>query len=116
MGAAGRAPSNVLIVTPERVPAVRGNAITVDRIAESLRQQGLTISVTTPAELAAARSLSYGLGASTRPDLIHAFHALTAGSPARVLAEQLGVPLVITATGTDANVDLLIPDRRDEVL
>ena len=41
-----------------------------------------------------------------RPALLHAFHARRAGPLALDLASRLGVPLVVTLTGTDANHDL----------
>lgn len=99
-------PLSVLLVTPAMAPSTRGNAITADRIAAALRERGLTIAVTTPDRLEGAPEC----------DLVHAFHARTAGGPARALAEGRRRALVITITGTDANVDLFDAGRREPVL
>lgn len=101
---------DILIVSPRRSPPVSGNAITVARIASALRERGAKIRVATPAEMATPGWLPHD------PLLVHAFHARISGSPARVLASRLHVPLVITVTGTDAHVDLARPEHRDDVL
>jgi hypothetical protein len=46
-----------------------------------------------------------------RPTLIHAFHAYRVGPLALRLAQRVAAPLVITLTGTDANHDLVDPER-----
>src|SRR5205823_6096484 len=46
-----------------------------------------------------------------RPDLVHAFHAFHAGPLSARVARLLGLPLVVTLTGTDANHDLADAQR-----
>jgi glycosyltransferase involved in cell wall biosynthesis len=97
------------LITPFGPPSVRGNAITVDRIARGLAEQGLDVrvwdlSVTAEATVEAEV-------ATFRPWLVHAFHAYRAGPLALRLARRAETPLVVTITGTDANHDLFDPQR-----
>src|SRR5215475_8338291 len=99
----------VAMLTPYFTPAVRGNAVTVERVARGLVERGTDVrvwdlSVTTEAALQAEVR-------AHRPDLIHAFHATLAGPAALRLARWLEVPLVVTLTGTDVNHDLFDPHR-----
>jgi len=99
----------VALLTPFAPPSIRGNAITVDRIARGLRGRGADIDVwdlsVTP-EATVERGI-----ARVPPTLVHAFHAFRAGLLALRLAERAGIPLVVTITGTDANHDLVDPER-----
>jgi glycosyltransferase involved in cell wall biosynthesis len=102
-------PPPVALLTPFASPSVRGNAVTVDRIARGLHQRGLTLrmwdlSVSPEAQVAAEVE-------AFAPALIHAFHAYRAGPLALRLARRMEVPLVVTMTGTDANHDLFDPER-----
>lgn len=101
--------SGVAILTPFASPSVRGNAITVGRIARGLSARGLRVrvwdlSVTEETRVAAEVE-------AWAPALIHGFHALRTGPLALQLARRLRVPLVVTVTGTDINHDLLDPAR-----
>jgi glycosyltransferase involved in cell wall biosynthesis len=102
-------PAAVALLTPFAFPSLRGNAVTVERIARGLRARGVTLGVwdlsTTP-EAPVAAAIEH-----ERPRLIHAFHAWRAGPLALSLARRLEVPLVVTLTGTDANHDLFDPER-----
>ena len=49
------------------------------------------------------------------PRLVHAFHAFRTGPLAVDLARRLGVPYLVTLTGTDVNHDLVAADRREIV-
>jgi glycosyltransferase involved in cell wall biosynthesis len=96
---------SIAILAPFTFPAVRGNAVTVQRITTGLREREVDVAVWDLAETpehAAARAVE-----RQRPRLIHAFHALRTGPLALRLARRLEVPLVVTLTGTDANEDLL---------
>src|SRR5262245_15842553 len=103
----------IALLTPFAAPAIGGNAVTVDRIARGLSRRGLSVRVwdvgTTP-ETALENDL-----ARFRPDLVHGFHAYRVGPLARRLSRRLGVPLVITLTGTDANHDLFDASRAPSV-
>jgi glycosyltransferase involved in cell wall biosynthesis len=100
--------ARVAILTPFASPSVRGNAITVERIARGLRQRSLELRVwdlsVVPEGAVEHQIAQYG------PALIHAFHAFRAGPTALRLARRAAVPLLVTATGTDVNEDLLDPD------
>ena len=101
--------ARVALLTPFAFPSVRGNAVTVARIAAGLRRRGVDLAVwdlSADAETAIAREVE-----AFRPDLVHAFHAFRVGPLALRLARRLEVPLVVTLTGTDANHDLFDPSR-----
>lgn len=102
-------PPRVALLTPFGQPSVRGNAVTVTRVARGLRERGVELRVwdlsVTP-EARVEREV-----AAWAPALIHAFHAYRAGPLALGLARRAEVPLVVTLTGTDANHDLLDPER-----
>lgn len=95
----------VAVLAPFAFPAIRGNAVTVQRIVTGLRAREMEVSlwdVSTTPEATVAVEVE-----RARPRLIHAFHALRTGPLALRLARRLEVPLVVTLTGTDANHELL---------
>jgi L-malate glycosyltransferase len=103
----------VAVLAPFAFPAVRGNAITIQRIVAGLRERGIRVIVsdlamTTEADVARAVE-------AAKPALIHAFHALRTGPLALRLARRLEIPLVVTLTGTDANHALLHPEHAPTV-
>jgi L-malate glycosyltransferase len=105
--------AGLALLTPFASPSVRGNAITVERVAQGLRERGRELRVwglSGASEAAVAAEVE-----AYRPDLVHAFHALLTGPLGLTLAGRLGVPLVVTLTGTDANHDLLDPGRGPRV-
>ena len=101
--------ARVAMVTPFAPPSVRGNAITVGRIARGLREHGVALRAwdlsATPAPAVEAEVEAYA------PTVVHAFHAYRTGPLALRLARRLDAPLVVTITGTDVNHDLLDVDR-----
>lgn len=102
------------IVTPFYFPSVRGNSITVQRIESGLRDQGVTVQVFSldrqdrDAIVAGLRGL--------RPQVVHGFHATATGPLVVQTAGELGIPAVMTLTGTDVNQDLFDAARRATVL
>ncbi|OLC65432.1 MAG: hypothetical protein AUG14_03235 [Candidatus Rokubacteria bacterium 13_1_20CM_2_68_19] len=102
-------PLRIAVVTPFAFPSVRGNAVTVERIAGGLRQAGADLRVwdlsITPEAVIEREVEAFG------PRIIHAFHAYRVGPFALRLARRHEVPLVVTVTGTDANHDLSDPQR-----
>jgi glycosyltransferase involved in cell wall biosynthesis len=108
---AGR--GRVALLTPFGPPSVRGNAITVERIARGLQARGMAVRIwdlsALPAPTIEREVVAY------RPTLVHAFHASRVGPLGLDLAARAGVPLVVTITGTDANHDLLDAGRGPEV-
>jgi L-malate glycosyltransferase len=99
----------VALLTPFAFPSVRGNAVTVARIAAGLRARGVNLRVWDQSAIAEA-TIEREVDAFA-PDLVHGFHALRAGPLALRLARRREVPLVVTLTGTDANHDLFDPAR-----
>jgi len=101
------------LLTPHAFPSVRGNAVTVERIARGLRARGAEIEVwdlsTMGPDSVEGRASVY------RPELIHAFHAYRAGPLGVALAKRIGCPLIVTLTGTDANLDLYDAGRAQVV-
>jgi L-malate glycosyltransferase len=102
-------PLRVALVTPFAAPSVRGNAITVERIARGLADRGVHVRIwdlsVVPALVLAEQVAEF------EPTLIHTFHAFRTGPAGLRLARGAGVPLVVTITGTDANHDLVDPRR-----
>jgi glycosyltransferase involved in cell wall biosynthesis len=101
------------VLAPFAFPAVRGNAVTVQRIVSGLRSRDVDVALWDLATMPEAEVAS-GVEAA-RPPLIHAFHALRTGPLALRLARRLEVPLVVTLTGTDANHELLDPTNAPQV-
>jgi glycosyltransferase involved in cell wall biosynthesis len=103
----------VALLTPFAPPSVRGNAVTVARVARGLRARGVELRVwdlsVTPGAAVEAEVEAY------RPALVHAFHAWRVGPLALRLARRAELPLVVTLTGTDANLDLFDPERAPAV-
>jgi glycosyltransferase involved in cell wall biosynthesis len=97
------------LLTPFAPPSVRGNAVTVERVARGLREWGVDLRVWDLSGTAEAAAM--GEVEAYRPGLVHAFHAFRTGPLALRLARRLEVPLVVTLTGTDANHDLFDPAR-----
>lgn len=89
----------VALLSPFTNGPLRGNLITVQRIAHHLPDVGCactTIALDT-VSLSQARQLID----QYQPDLLHAFHAFHGGPAARILALQTSRPYLITMTGSD---------------
>ena len=99
----------VALLTPFAFPSVRGNAVTVERIARGLRERGVMLRVWDLSALDEA-AVAHEVEAY-EPSLVHAFHAFRVGPLALRLARRAEIPLVVTLTGTDANHDLFDPER-----
>lgn len=102
-------PLRVAVVAPFTLASVRGNAVTVHRIAQGLAERGVDLRVWDAAALPA--SVIETQVEAFAPTLVHAFHAYQAGPLALRLARRAELPLVVTVTGTDANHDLIHPER-----
>jgi L-malate glycosyltransferase len=101
------------LLTPFAFPSVRGNSVTVERIARGLRAAGADVEVwdlSTMAQASVERRVT-----EYRPALVHAFHAYRTGPLGLALARRIGCPLVVTLTGTDANHDLFDAERAPAV-
>jgi len=103
----------VALLSPFAFPSVRGNAVTVARVARGLRARGAELDVwdlSLRPEAAVEAEVD-----AFRPAVIHAFHAYRVGPLALRLARRAEIPLVVTLTGTDANHDLFDPERASVV-
>ncbi len=85
----------------------RGNITSVQRIARHLQLQGCRVQLITLDTADLEQQLDLLL--HDPPDLLHAFHAHYAGPLARATAARLGIPYLITLTGSD----LFDPALRD---
>ncbi|HET8578796.1 MAG TPA: glycosyltransferase [Methylomirabilota bacterium] len=101
--------ARVAFIAPFAFPSVRGNAITVERIARGLRARGVDLRVWDVSVVPEA-AVEQQVG-QFAPTLIHAFHAFRTGPLALRLARCGEIPLILTITGTDANYDLFDPER-----
>ncbi len=104
----------VALVTPYYAPAVRGNAVTVQRITSGLTDRGLHVTVIALDNVPNPEAVAERL-AQFRPHIVHGFHAYHTGPLVARAARSLDVPAVITMTGTDVNHDLFDPARRPAV-
>ncbi|MBC7962425.1 MAG: glycosyltransferase family 4 protein, partial [Steroidobacteraceae bacterium] len=89
----------VAIICPFNSGPGRGNITTVRRIAEHLPASGCR--VTTVALDSMRTDDHLALLNQSAPDLLHAFHAYHAGPITRSIAHTLGVPYLLTITGSD---------------
>ena len=103
----------IALITPYFTPPVRGNAVTVRRIAAHLVAVGCEANVYSLEGLTAVEILREIQQAV--PDVIHAFHAHLGGRAAREIARVAGVPYIVTLTGSDA-YEALEDGRREETL
>lgn len=103
------------IVTPFYFPSVRGNSITVQRIESGVRDQGVIVRVWSLENGILPGEILQALEEFT-PDLVHGFHASSSGQVVTDAAFRLGIPSILTVTGTDVNTDLFDPYRRTEIM
>jgi glycosyltransferase involved in cell wall biosynthesis len=103
------------IVTPFYFPSVRGNSITVQRIESGLRDQGVIVRVWSLEDGPPPDKILQALDAFA-PDLVHGFHVSASGRIITDAASRLGVPSILSVTGTDVNTDLFDPHRTTEVM
>ncbi len=106
--------SRMALFSPAPAATPCGNNTTLRRIARALRDLGHEAMEGNIGALRAGED-------STRErlrdcDVLHAFHAFKAGVAVREASLALGMPYVVSVTGTDVHEDLARPDRRDAVL
>jgi glycosyltransferase involved in cell wall biosynthesis len=98
--------------TPAATPC--GNNATLRRVARGLRSRGHEVLEADIGALQAGEGFTRG--ALRDSDIFHAFHAFRAGVPVREASLALGIPYVVSVTGTDIYEDLARPGRKDAVL
>lgn len=89
----------IAIIAPNYYPEETGNAVTVRRIEGELKRLGCELQVFPVDRLPGDRLLSGVRG--FEPQILHAFHAYHGGRMAHAVSKALGVPYLITLTGTD---------------
>ena len=89
----------VAFITPYYLQSTRGNAVTVRRLEHHLTAAGCQVRVFSR-EAFAGTALVQGIR-EFGPDCLHAFHALHGGVTARQVCRELGIPYLVTLTGTD---------------
>lgn len=103
----------IAMITPYYHPPVRGNAVTVRRLAGQMESAGHKVDVYALDGLA-AEDILQAVRASS-PDLLHAIHAHLGGRVARELSLATGIPYLLTLTGSDV-YEALDDGRRMETL
>jgi glycosyltransferase involved in cell wall biosynthesis len=100
--------NRILMITPY-IKSQRGNSITASRLYRGLRGRGYEIDLIAMDEADWESRLNYYTGTNTY-DLVHGFHALHF---ARIANHPhiKKLPLLLTTTGTDINLDLFGPDK-----
>lgn len=89
----------IALCSPFSRGPLRGNIITVQRIARHLPANGCAVT-TIPLDSMDRQQL-VDLIARQQPDLLHTFHAFHGGQVTRLLAQQHNLPYLITMTGSD---------------
>lgn len=89
----------IALVTPSYRSLSRGNGVTVRRIASALAADGIDVTVISMEDGGEERAFSEVTGAGA--DLIHCFHSAQCGPVTARAARLLGIPYIITFTGTD---------------
>ncbi len=105
----------IALLTPSYYPSVRGNSVTVQRIASGLRERGHQVEVYSLEAFQDRREIPTCIRAFG-PDVLHSFHAFATGDIVVDEATETGAPPLVTITGTDVNIDLFHPERRGTVV
>ncbi|GAW67961.1 glycoside hydrolase [Geoanaerobacter pelophilus] len=87
------------IISPNYYAEETGNAVTVRRIERHLKELGCEVKVFATDRMVGEKL--QGAVAEFAPDILHAFHAYHGGRMACVLSKVLGIPYLVTFTGTD---------------
>ncbi len=102
-------PSRILLVVPHPLEDRRGNSRAALRLIRLLQARGVGVEVWNPSAHRAPPE-------NGRPDLVHGFHLRKGGPPAAQVAARFGVPLVLSARGTDIDHDGTAPTVRHAAL
>lgn len=103
----------IAIITPSYPPSIGGNATTSARLVDGLKAKGIRTIVFLPEQLKERKSL--GKLGEFKPDIVHAFHAYKSGIAGAEISKKLGIPLVVTITGTDVNINLFQEEKKAKV-
>ena len=101
----------IALVAPHRLSSTRGNSITILRVASEMESMGATVRIweaDRQSDVCAIASQIVGF----KPSVINGFHAYHFSRLALRLRQITDVPIVVTATGTDVNVNLYAESSR----
>lgn len=100
--------NRILMITPY-IKSQRGNSITASRLYRGLRDRGYKIDIIAMDEADWEYRLNYYTATNTY-DMVHGFHALHFS---RIVNHPhiKKLPLLLTTTGTDINLDLFGPEK-----
>lgn len=97
-----------IVLASPNYPQLRGNTITVQRIADNLEHLGVETEIVSTTDDSVIRSFPAA-------DIVHGFHAYNFYKFLQKL-DQKPSHYIVTITGTDLNQDLFNPDKRMDVL
>ncbi|MBI2657959.1 glycosyltransferase family 4 protein [Candidatus Woesearchaeota archaeon] len=103
----------IAIITPSYPPSIGGNATTSARLADGLKSKRIKTTVFLPEQLKEKKNLEKL--EKSKPDIVQAFHAYKSGIIGSETCKKLGIPLVVTITGTDVNINLFQDEKKDKV-
>ncbi len=104
----------VAIITPSYPPSIGGNSTTSSRIVEGLKARKIKTIVFLPEQLKDRENLLKL--EKFKPNLIHTFHAYKSGVIGSEICAKFDMPLIVTITGTDININLFQKEKRSEVI
>ncbi len=97
-----------IVLASPNYPQLRGNTITVQRIADNLEKLGVETEIVSTTD----ENVIHSFPAA---DIVHGFHAYNFYKFLQKL-EQQPAHYIVTITGTDLNQDLFNPEKRADVL
>lgn len=101
------------IITPSYPPSIGGNATTASRIANGMNSRKIKTLVFLPEQLNDGKNQEKL--EKFKPDLVHAFHAYKSGKTGSEICRKMNIPLVVTITGTDVNINLFQEEKKDKI-
>ena len=103
----------IAVITPAYPPSVGGNATTSSRLVDGLKPRGIKTIVFLPDQLGKKENIKKL--SKFNLDLIHAFHAYKSGIIGSEICKKLGIPMVVTITGTDVNINLFQDEKKGRI-
>jgi len=105
----------VAILTPHFFPSITGNSVTASRLAKGMATRGAQVEIINM-ELHRDPAWILSFLKDFAPDILHGLNAFRTGHLLLEMAEKLGLPSVLTITGTDAYQNLPDESQRPKVV
>jgi len=105
----------IAILTPHFFPSITGNSVTASRIAKGLAARGAEVEIVNT-EVSPDLAQILSLLKDFSPDVLHGLNAFRTGNLLRETGQKLGLPTVLTITGTDAYQNLTDESQRPMVI